>query len=156
MPPEIQKCAAATNLSVLRKCAALTYESGDSEAARVATGLQLPQHVGNLLLDFQRQGLEIGRPEVPAISARDRHHGQAFHNKCAAGVLTLGTLDGKGLVGVGHLGLGLSLRKRIVIQYDDHEQCMFQTAKTKRKAERPERSTRENPIDEPCNTFASR
>ena len=103
MPPEIQKCAAATNLSVLRKCASLTYEWGIPKP-RATTGLQFPQRAGDLLLDFRRQRLEIGCPEVSSISARDRHHGQAFHNKCAARVLTLGTLDRKGLVGVGHLG----------------------------------------------------
>jgi hypothetical protein len=70
-------------------------------------------------LNFRRQRLQIGRPEMSALAARDGHYGHASHHKCAAVVLTLGTLDGKGRVGVGHLGWSrILLRKRIVIQND--------------------------------------
>jgi hypothetical protein len=33
-------------------------------------------------------GREVGRLEMSAPSAGDGHHGQAFHNECAAVVLT--------------------------------------------------------------------
>jgi hypothetical protein len=49
---------------------------------------------------------------VSALSARDGHHGQALHHKCAAIVLTLGTLNGQGSVGVGHLRTGALVDRR--------------------------------------------
>ena len=61
----------------------------------------------------------------------------------------MGHWIGRGLLVLGTWGEGLSLRKRIVIQNDDHKQCLrfgCGTANTKRRADTRELSTREKSI----------
>jgi len=68
----------------------------------VAANSEIAESVGDFFLDVRWQRCHIRRPGMTTICTCQHHHRHAFHDEHATHVLTLGTLNRKGTVGVGH------------------------------------------------------
>jgi len=68
----------------------------------VAAKSEIAQSVGDLFADLRWQRCHIRRPRVAAIRTCQHHDRHALHDEHAANVLTLGTRNRKGTIGIGH------------------------------------------------------